>query len=96
MAAYNRVLVTGGSGYIASFCIAQLLREGATVVTTVRTQAREADVRQAVARLVKAGDRLQVQVADLNGDDGWAEACAGCAGVLHVASPDPVPEPQGR
>jgi UDP-glucose 4-epimerase len=30
MAEFDRVLVTGGSGYIASFCIAQLLLEGAS------------------------------------------------------------------
>jgi dihydroflavonol-4-reductase len=93
MAEFDRVLVTGGSGYIASFCIAQLLREGASVVTTVRSRTREADVRQAIAKLVKADDRLEVRVADLNDDDGWREACAGCSGVLHVASPIPSESP---
>jgi dihydroflavonol-4-reductase len=87
MAEFDRVLVTGGSGYIASFCIAQLLREGASVVTTVRSRTREAGVRQAIAKLADAGERLEVRVADLNGDDGWRDACAGCSGVLHVASP---------
>jgi dihydroflavonol-4-reductase len=87
MAEFDRVLVTGGSGYIASFCIAQLLREGASVVTTVRSRTREAGVRQAIAKLADAGERLEVRVADLNGDDGWRDASAGCSGVLHVASP---------
>jgi len=87
MADFDRVLVTGGSGYIASFCIAQLLREGASVVTTVRSRTREAGVRQAIAKLADADERLEVRVADLNGDDGWRDACAGCSGVLHVASP---------
>jgi dihydroflavonol-4-reductase len=93
MAEFDRVLVTGGSGYIASFCIAQLLREGASVVTTVRSRTREADMRQAIAKLVKADDRLEVRVADLNDDDGWREACAGCSGVLHVESPIPSESP---
>ncbi len=81
------VLVTGGSGYIASFCIAQLLDEGAQVRTTIRNLAREAELRSAVGRLTDAGERLEVMAADLTSDAGWAEAVRGCEGVLHVASP---------
>ena len=93
MAEFDRVLVTGGSGYIASFCIGQLLREGVSVVTTVRDGAREAGIRKAIAKLVQADDRLEVRVADLDSDDGWRRACEGCAGVLHVASPMPMETP---
>lgn len=98
MADFDRVLVTGGSGYIASFCIAQLLREGASVVTTVRSLTREASVRQAIAKLTDADERLEVRVADLNGDDGWRDASTGCSGVLHVASPVPsgIPKDDGE
>ena len=39
------VLVTGGSGFIASHCMLQLLDAGYRVRTTVRSLAREADVR---------------------------------------------------
>ena len=46
MADFETVLVTGGSGYVASYCIAQLLNEGACVRTTVRSLAREAEVRR--------------------------------------------------
>ena len=88
------VLVTGGSGYIASFCIAQLLREGARVRTTVRNLAREAEVRAAIGKLVPATDRLEFATADLNADAGWLEACAGCTAVLHVASPLPSLNPE--
>ncbi len=94
MSKVERVLVTGGSGYIASFCIAQLLREGTHVSTTVRAPAREADVRAAVGKLVTADDRLAIMVADLNADVGWQEACADCSGVLHVASPLPSRNPR--
>jgi len=90
----ERVLVTGGSGYIASFCIAQLLQEGSQVSTTVRSLAREAEVRAAVRKVVKADDRLKVVVADLNADAGWREACSDCSGVLHVASPFPTRNPR--
>ena len=90
----ERVLVTGGSGYIASFCIAQVLREGKYVSTTVRSLAREAAVRAAIRKLETSDDRLKVVVADLNADAGWREACSGCAGVLHVASPFPARSPR--
>ncbi len=94
MAEAERVLVTGGSGYIASFCIAQLLNEGATVRATVRSLARQAEVRTAIRRLTEAGDRLEMVAADLNADGGWREACAGCSAVLHVASPIPSSNPK--
>lgn len=90
----ERVLVTGGSGYIASFCIAQLLGDGVQVRTTVRSLAREADVRAVIGKLVQADDRLEFAAADLNADGGWLEACSGCSGVLHVASPIPSRNPK--
>lgn len=75
------VLVTGGTGYVAGWCIVELLNRGHDVRTTVRSPARADDVRRVV------GPRVDVAVADLTSDDGWAEAVAGCSHVLHVASP---------
>lgn len=84
------VLVTGGSGFIGSHCILQLLAAGYKVRTTVRSLKREDQVR---AMLKQGGaeprDRLSFVAADLEKDAGWAEAVAGCAYVLHVASPLP-------
>lgn len=94
MADRGLVLVTGGSGYIASFCMAQLLREGWRVRTTVRSLAREAELRRTLTKLTDIGDRLQVVTADLNADAGWREAARGCDYVLHVASPLPSSNPQ--
>ena len=94
MADRETVLVTGGSGYVASFCIAQLLNEGVHVRTTVRSLAREGEVRAAVGRLADAGERLSFFAADLNQDAGWREACNGCTAVLHVASPLPSSNPK--
>lgn len=87
----DRVLVTGGSGYIAGFLIRQLVAEGWTVHTTVRDLAKEAAVR----RLLAVDDsRLHVFAADLNADAGWAEAAAGCSHVAHLASPLPAGVPR--
>lgn len=89
------VLVTGGTGFVGAHCILQLLEAGYQVRTTVRSLAREAEVR-AMLRVggVDAGDRLSFAAADLTKDAGWAEAVAGCAYVLHVASPFPPVTPQ--
>ena len=89
------VLVTGGSGFIGSYCIIQLLAQGHTVRTTVRNLARKPEVQ---AMLEKGGakglERLSFFAADLMGDAGWAEAVAGCDYVLHVASPFPMNQPK--
>jgi nucleoside-diphosphate-sugar epimerase len=84
------VLVTGGSGFIGSHCILQLLAAGYKVRTTVRSLKRERDVRAMLKQGgAEPGDRLSFVAADLEKDAGWAEAVAGCAYVLHVASPLP-------
>ncbi len=89
------VLVTGGSGFVGSHCIVALLDAGYVVRTTVRSLAREQEVRDMVAAGgAGAGNRLQFVAADLTADAGWAEAVAGCTYVLHVASPFPLGVPQ--
>lgn len=94
MADRGLVLVTGGSGYIAGFCIAQLLNEGWRVRTTVRSLTREAGVREALTAICRPDERLTFAAADLNSDAGWPEAVAGCDYVLHVASPLPTSNPK--
>jgi len=89
------VLVTGGSGFIASYCILQALEAGYAVKSTVRNLKREGDVRATLASAgAKAGDRLSFFAADLEKDAGWADAVAGCQYVLHVASPFPTGAPK--
>ena len=91
----STILVTGGSGFIGSHSILQLLAAGHEVRTTIRNLKREADVR---AMLKEGGaqtrDRLSFFAADLTNDAGWPEAVAGCDYVLHVASPLPERVPK--
>ncbi len=94
MSAKGIVLVSGGSGYIAGFCIRQLLEEGWTVRTTVRSLKREADVRGTLGGAALDPSRLTFFAADLMSDDGWAAAVSGADYVLHVASPIPTSNPK--
>ncbi|WP_457388650.1 NAD-dependent epimerase/dehydratase family protein [Roseateles sp. P5_E1] len=90
-----RVLVTGGSGYIAGVLIRQLLANGWQVHTTVRDLRREPALRQLLgADDGDASEQLRCFAADLMADAGWAEAAAGCSHMAHLASPLPVGVPR--
>lgn len=83
-----QVLVTGGTGYIGSWCVLALLDAGHTVRTTVRDLRREPALRDWLHAAAPFPDeRLTVVAADLERADGWDDAVAGCEFVLHVASP---------
>ncbi|GFP58334.1 ketoreductase azaE [Trichoderma asperellum] len=91
----TKVLLTGGSGFIAAHILEQLLAKNYTVITTVRTKSKADLIRQAHADLVEAG-RLSVAVvpdiAVLSAfDDLVAKIASGPDGdleyVIHTASP---------
>jgi nucleoside-diphosphate-sugar epimerase len=88
------VLVSGGSGFLAGWCMVELLGQGHEVRTTVRGLGREGEVREAVSAGGQDGEKIAVLAADLTSDDGWQEAVAGCDYVLHVASPFPPVQPK--
>ncbi|MEO6114787.1 MAG: aldehyde reductase [Pseudolysinimonas sp.] len=91
----ERVLVTGGTGFVGSHVIVQLLAAGYRVRTTVRNLSRADEVRAlAVAGGASTAETIEVVAADLLSDEGWPDAVADCAYVLHVASPFPVSQPQ--
>lgn len=86
------VLVTGGSGFIASYCIIALLNNGYKVRASLRSLNRVADVKQmlSVGGIKDFGDLSFVQ-ADLSQETGWLEAAKGCTYIIHPASPTPNP-----
>lgn len=83
-----RILVTGGSGFVAGHCILQLLASGYRVRTTVRSLTRAESARSVLTEAGMVDDgSLAFVAADLTRDEGWAEAMQEVDGVLHVASP---------
>lgn len=84
----EQVLVTGGSGYVAAYVIADLLKQGYQVRATLRSLKNDVAARAAV---VEAGavdtNNLTFVVADLMKDSGWAVALANIDYVMHIASP---------
>jgi len=83
----EKVLVTGGSGYIGLHCISLLLKEGYAVRTSLRSMNRKKEIQEALSDSIKNNERLEFCELDLMRDDGWDAAVKGCDYVLHVASP---------
>jgi dihydroflavonol-4-reductase len=80
----DRVLVTGGSGFVAGYLIRRLVADGWLVHATVRDLAREDGARK---RLKVDDSSLKFFAANLASDAGWSEAMDGCTHVAHLASP---------
>jgi len=81
----DRVLVTGGSGYIASHIIQQLLEAGYEVRATVRDPSNEAKTAHLRA-MDGADERLELVAADLMKPGAFHDHVPGCQAVVHAAS----------
>ncbi|HET6559835.1 MAG TPA: NAD-dependent epimerase/dehydratase family protein [Prolixibacteraceae bacterium] len=81
------ILVTGGTGYLASWIVKQLLDLGLEVRTTVRSLAHKDKYAHLTALAVKSKGILQFYEADLLKKGSFAEAMNGCELVIHTASP---------
>ena len=81
------ILVTGGTGYLASWIIKLLLDEGKEVRTTVRNLSKKDKFAHLTALAVKSKGTLQFFEADLLKPGSFAEAMNGCELVIHTASP---------
>lgn len=84
------VLITGGSGFIASYCIITLLNNGYKVKATLRSLNKSALVKQMLKEGgINSFENLSFVEADLQNEASWEKAVEGCQYVIHVASPTP-------
>jgi nucleoside-diphosphate-sugar epimerase len=81
------VLVTGGSGYIASWVVQQLLEQGYKVKATVRNKSKVAKVDHLLELQKQFTGKLELYEADLLKEGSFKEAMKGCELVIHMASP---------
>ena len=92
------ILVTGASGFVGKWCVVKLLEKGFRVRGTIRSDAKAAQVRDTVGKLVgaDAAGRLELVKADILSDVGWTEAMTDVSAVLHVATAIRGDEPKDR
>lgn len=84
----EKVLVTGGNGFLALHIIKQLLITGYTVRTTVRSIEKQADVITALNDAeVPNVDHLSFIEASLTDDTNWSVAMKNITYVMSVAAP---------
>ena len=84
----QKVVVTGGTGFLGLQIIYQLLEQGYLVTTTVRVLSKKAQVLQVLQQNgAKNLENLTFKEADLSSDAHWEEVMAGQEYVLSVASP---------
>ncbi|MEM0999573.1 MAG: aldehyde reductase [Bacteroidota bacterium] len=81
------ILVTGGSGFIASWIVKMLLEKGHTVHATVRSKAKTQKYQHLEEIAANSSGSLKIFEADLLKEGSFAEAMAGCGIVMHTASP---------
>lgn len=91
------ILLTGITGFIAKRIALDLLNAGHHVRGSLRSPAREQEVRDALGAHLddpSALDRLSFVTLDLGSDDGWADALVGAGALVHTASPFPMAQPK--
>jgi nucleoside-diphosphate-sugar epimerase len=81
------ILVTGASGYMASWIVAQLLELGHHVHATVRDLSNATKVQHLQDLCIRYPGQLELFEADLTRTGSFDAAMAGCELVIHTASP---------
>lgn len=81
------ILVTGATGYIASWVIKQLLEKGHTVHATVRDLNKKKSFAHLEKIAAQSSGSLQLFQANLLEPGSFDQAMQGCEVVLHMASP---------
>lgn len=81
------VMVTGASGYLASWIVKKLLEEGIDVNATVRDPSNAQKVEHLTVLANASAGQLRLFKANLLDSDSFDEPMQGCELVIHTASP---------
>ncbi|MGW1298045.1 NAD-dependent epimerase/dehydratase family protein [Streptomyces sp. NPDC002533] len=81
------VLVTGATGYVASWIVEGLLDAGAAVHAAVREPNNTAKVQHLLEAADLSPGTLRLYASDLMREGSYEEAMQGCRTVIHTASP---------
>ncbi|WP_125582237.1 NAD-dependent epimerase/dehydratase family protein [Levilactobacillus cerevisiae] len=85
----KKLIVSGGSGFVATWVMTDLLTHGYAVAASLRSLSKADAIKAGMSRYVTADQlaNLTFFTADLTSAAGWEDAMAGADGVIHVASP---------
>ncbi len=81
------IMISGASGFIASWIVKQLLEQGHTVHGTVRNKTKSSKTEHLLDLQEKYPDQFHLFEADLLKEGSFKEAMSGCDTVIHTASP---------
>lgn len=83
----KKVLVTGGTGYIASWTILKLLKKNYQVTATVRTKDKGEFLKAMLENHDANLTNFEYKIADITRPVAWKAICQGQDAVMHIASP---------
>ncbi|KRL57198.1 NAD-dependent epimerase/dehydratase family protein [Furfurilactobacillus rossiae] len=85
----KKIVVSGGSGFVATWVIVELLNHHYAVSASLRSLTKADGIRESMSHYVPAEDlaNLSFFKADLTSIDGWKAGMENADGVIHVASP---------
>lgn len=89
----EQVVVTGATGFIAKYVIAELLNRGYAVRGTLRDFLKVEPTVRSIEKTGAPTAKLTFAAADLTSDDGWDKAAEGAVYLVHTASPFPMEQP---
>lgn len=85
----KKIIVTGGTGFVAGWVIVEFLKAGYQVATSIRSTSRVKQLTTTFEKVVTSQElaNLSFFEADLTQSAGWVENMRGAQGIIHVASP---------